>query len=384
MQFIDLKAQQARISDKIESAIAAVLKHGHFIMGPEVGRLELELAAFSRASHCISCANGTEAIALILMAWGIRPNDAIFCPSFTFSATAETIPWLGAEPVFVDVHPETCNIDVDHLEVMIAAVRNEGKLTPRAIVAVDLFGQAADYVRLRKIADKYSLKLIADSAQGFGTTINGRHPSDWADATTTSFFPAKPLGCYGDGGAILTNDAELAEVLESLRVHGKATESDIKRTNFTHDPKYLNLRIGMNSRLDTIQAAILLEKLSIFPDEIERRNAIAARYREALVGRVAEVPTVPDGVISTWAQYTIQHANRDGLHAHLRIAGIPSAVYYPVPIHKNLAYEQFSQGRGSLPVTEMLARCVLSLPMHPYLSEKDQDRVIFSVLEFSG
>ncbi len=384
MQFIDLKAQQARISDKIEGAIAAVLEHGSFIMGPEVGRLERELAAFSRASHCISCANGTEAIALVLMAWGIRPNDAIFCPSFTFSATAETIPWLGAKPVFVDVHPETYNIDVDHLEVTIAAVRDEGKLTPRAIVAVDLFGQAANYVRLREIADRYSLKLIADSAQGFGTTINGRHPSDWADATTTSFFPAKPLGCYGDGGAVLTNDAELAEVAESLRVHGKATESDIMRTNFTHDPKYLNTRIGMNSRLDTIQAAILLEKLAIFPDEIERRNAVAARYREALAGKVSEVPIVPEGVISTWAQYTIQHANRDGLQAHLRDAGIPSTVYYPVPIHKNLAYEQFPQGQGGLPVTEMLAQRVLSLPMHPYLSGKDQDRVISSVLKFSG
>ena len=384
MDFIDLKAQQRRISNKLNAAMAGVLEHGRYVMGPEVIKVENQLAEFSGAKHALGCANGTEAIALPLMAWQLRPGDAVFCPSFTFCATGEVIPWLGAAPVFVDVQPDTYNIDPDKLEAAIEAVVAEGKLRPRAIIGVCLFGQAADYPRLRAIADKYGMKLIADSAQGFGTTINGQHPSDWADCTTTSFFPAKPLGCYGDGGAIITNDTDLAETLKSLRNHGSATPADLDGKTFDHDPKYLNMRIGMNSRLDSLQAAILLEKLAIFADEIEKRNAVAARYSELLAPHVRSVPHVAEGIVSTWAQYTIEHDNRDGLQAHLREAGIPSAVYYPVPMHMNVAYSHYPQGVGGLPVTEEIAGRVISLPMHPYLSEADQDRVVEAVASFAG
>jgi dTDP-4-amino-4,6-dideoxygalactose transaminase len=384
MEFIDLKAQKARIADKINAAVAKVIDEGKYIMGPEVKTFENQLAAFSGAKHALGCANGTEAIVLPLMAWNIRPGDAIFCPSFTFCATAEVVPWMGATPVFVDVKPDTYNIDPDHLEHMIEHTLKEGKLRPKVIIGVCLFGQAADYPRLRQIADKYGMKLIADSAQGFGTTINGRHPSDWADLTTTSFFPAKPLGCYGDGGAVLTNDSQLNEVMDSLRVHGKATAADVAAAKFEHDPKYMNVRIGMNSRLDTIQAAILIEKLAIFADEIEARNRVAHRYNHLLKDHVAAVPFVAEGMVSTWAQYTLESDNRDGLLGHLKTKGIPTAVYYPVPVHMNAAYTRFSQGPGSLPVTERLAKRVLSLPMHPYLTEADQDRVVEAVRSFNG
>ncbi|WP_300375506.1 DegT/DnrJ/EryC1/StrS aminotransferase family protein [Henriciella sp.] len=384
MQFIDLQAQRARISDRIDSAIAKVLESGQFVMGPQVKQFEEELAAFSKARHAVGCANGTDAIALPLMAWELQPGDAVFCPSFTFCATAEVIPWLGATPVFVDVQPDTFNMDPGHLEAAIEQTLKEGKLTPKVIIGVCLFGQAANYPRLREVADKYGLKLIADSAQGFGTTISGRHPSDYADIVTTSFFPAKPLGCYGDGGAVVTNDAALAERIDSLRVHGKAVASDTKGADFEHDPKYLNMRIGMNSRLDSIQAAILSEKLAIFADEIEMRNRVAARYNEKLAPHVMSVPAVAEGVVSTWAQYTIEHEDRDGLQAHLRSKGIPSAVYYPVPMHMNVAYEHYPTGPGGLPVTEALAGRVMSLPMHPYLGEDDQDRIVEAVAGFSS
>lgn len=384
MQFIDLQAQRARISDKINAAIAGVVESGAYIMGPEVKTFETQLAEFSGAQHALGCANGTEALVLPLMAWGLRPGDAVFCPSFTFCATGEVVPWMGATPVFIDVLEGTYNIDPDHLEASIEHVLKEGKLTPKVIIGVDLFGQAADYPRLRKIADKYGLKLIADSAQGFGTTIGGKHPSDWADIVTTSFFPAKPLGCYGDGGAVITNDAELAERIDSLRVHGKATASDKEGANFEHDPKYLNVRVGMNSRLDTIQAAILIEKLAIFADEIEKRNAVAGRYNEKLAPHVAAVPFVADGVVSTWAQYTFETENRGDLQAHLKSQGIPTAVYYPVPMHMNVAYRGYPTGPGGVPVTEKLAERVMSLPMHPYLSEADQDKVIAAVAGFKA
>jgi dTDP-4-amino-4,6-dideoxygalactose transaminase len=351
-------------------------------MGPEVKEFENQLAEFSGAKCALGCANGTEAIALPLMAWGLRTTDAVFCPSFTFCATGEVVPWLGATPVFVDVLPDTYNIDPDHLEASIEHVLKEGKLTPKVIIGVDLFGQAADYPRLRKIADKYGMKLIADSAQGFGTTINGKHPSDWADIVTTSFFPAKPLGCYGDGGAIITNDEELAERIDSLRVHGKATASDKEGSNFEHDPKYLNMRVGMNSRLDTIQAAILLEKLAIFADEIDMRNKIAKRYNEKLAPHVAAVPFVADGVTSTWAQYTLEHENRDGLQNHLKSQGIPTAVYYPVPMHMNVAYRDYPTGPSGLPVTEKLAQRVLSLPMHPYLEDAALERIVRTIADY--
>ncbi|WP_421790270.1 DegT/DnrJ/EryC1/StrS family aminotransferase [Hyphobacterium sp.] len=384
MQFIDLQAQRARISDKINAAVAKVIEEGKYIMGPEVKLFEQQLAEFSNTKHAIGCANGTEAIALPLMAWDIRPGHAVFCPSFTFAATGEVVPWLGAAPVFVDIDPKTYNMDPAHLEASIEMVKAEGKLEPKVIIAVDLFGQPANYPEISAIAKKHGLKLIADSAQGFGCTINGNHPGHWADAVTTSFFPAKPLGCYGDGGAVLTNDDALAEILDSLRVHGKATKSDVEGRSFDHDPKYLNMRIGMNSRLDTIQAAILIEKLAIFGDEIEARNRVAARYNEHLADHVASVPFVIDGGISTWAQYTLEHDNRSGLQAHLKEKGVPTAVYYPIPIHKQDIYSRWPLGPGGLPVSEEKAERVMSLPMHPYLDEATQDQIIDAVRSYNG
>jgi UDP-2-acetamido-2-deoxy-ribo-hexuluronate aminotransferase len=381
--FIDLGAQRQRLGTKIDQTVLNVINAGAYIMGPEVKAFEAQLADFGQAKHALSCANGTEAIVLPLMAWGLRPGDAVFCPSFTFAATAEVVPWLGATPVFIDIDPVTYNMDPGHLEAAIEAVVQEGKLRPRVVIAVDLFGQPANYPVISEIAKKYGMKLIADSAQGFGCTLNGAHPIKWADATTTSFFPAKPLGCYGDGGAVLTDDAALFEIMDSLRVHGKATKSDIAGRSFDHDPKYLNMRIGMNSRLDTIQAAILIEKLAIFADEIEKRNAVAARYNKELAD-VATVPGMINGGVSTWAQYTIEIEDRDGLAGFAKSRGIPTAVYYPIPIHKQDVYSKFPLGPGGLPVSEQKAERVISLPMHPYLSIEAQDRIIGVVREFAG
>jgi UDP-2-acetamido-2-deoxy-ribo-hexuluronate aminotransferase len=381
--FIDLAAQQQRIRPQIDAAIARVLAHGAYVMGPEVRAFEDKLAAFAGTAHAVTCANGTEALALPLMAWEIGPGDAVFCPSFTFAATGEVIPWLGASPVFVDILPDTYNIDPVKLEAAILAIKAEGRLVPRAVIAVDLFGQPADYPAIAEIARRHGLKLIADSAQGFGCTLNGQHPGAWADAVTTSFFPAKPLGCYGDGGAILTNDAWLAERLDSLRVHGKATASDIAGKTFDHDPKYLNMRVGINSRLDTIQAAILIEKLAIFEDEIAARGRVADRYAAGLAGAVLQVPSVIEGGVSTWAQYTIEHRDRDGLAAHLKAQGVPSAAYYPMPMHVQDCYAVYPQP-GGLPVSEAKADTVLALPMHPYLDEATQDQIIAAVRGFNG
>jgi len=382
--FIDLAAQQSRIKPALDAAIARVLAHGAYVMGPEVGALERALAEFSGAKFGVSCANGTDAIALPLMAWDIGAGDAVFCPSFTFAATAEVVPWTLAEPVFVDILPDTYNLDPQKLEAAIVAVKAEGRLTPKAVIAVDLFGQPADYPAILAICRRHGLKLIADSAQGFGCTLNGQHPGHWADVTTTSFFPAKPLGCYGDGGAVLTDDADLAERMDSLRVHGKAVKSDIAGRTFDHDPKYLNMRIGMNSRLDTIQAAILIEKLSLFAEEIVLRNQVADRYAAGFASSAAKAPSVIEGGLSTWAQYTIEHPDRDGLAAHLKSQSIPSAVYYPVPMHMQSAYSQYPQGPGGLPVTEAKAGKVISLPMHPYLDASTQDQIIEAVRGFNG
>lgn len=296
------------------------------------------------------------------------------------------MPWLGATPVFVDVNAQTFNMDPAHLEAMIEATLKEGRLKPRVVIAVDLFGQPADYPAIRAICDKYGLKLISDSAQGFGGTLHGEHPIKWADVTTTSFFPAKPLGCYGDGGAVLTDDEDLAQEMDSLRVHGKVVAKDLKAgaTEFAHDPKYLAMRIGMNSRLDTIQAAVLIEKLKVFGQEIEWRNAAADRYNTGLAPHVASVPQVIDGGVSIWAQYTIEHDNRDGLAAHLKGQGVPTAVYYPVPMHLQPAYARFSAGEGSLPVTEWLKERVISLPMHSDLDAPTQGRIIDAVASFKG
>jgi dTDP-4-amino-4,6-dideoxygalactose transaminase len=382
--FIDLAAQQRRIRGRLDAAIARVLDHGGYVMGPEVREFEAKLAEFGQARLTLSCANGTDAIALPLMAWDIGPGDAVFCPSFTFTATPEVMPWVGAEPVFVDILPDTFNIDPAHLEASIAAIKAEGRLRPAAVIAVDLFGQPADYPALKSICDRHGLKLISDSAQGFGCTLDGKHPIHWADVTTTSFFPAKPLGGYGDGGAVLTNDQALWDRMDSYRVHGKAVAEDLAGRVFEHEAKYLNARVGMNSRLDTLQAAILLEKLVIFPEEIEMRQVVAGRYAEGLAGAVLATPKVIDGGVSVWAQYVIEHENRDGLAAHLKTQGVPTAVYYPVPMHQQEPYAHFPQGAGGLPVTEAKAQTVLALPMHPYMDEATQNRIIDAIRGFNG
>jgi dTDP-4-amino-4,6-dideoxygalactose transaminase len=348
-----------------------VLDHGGYVMGPEVADFERRLGAFGQAAHVLSCANGTDALALPLMAWGIGRGDAVFCPSFTFAATAEVVPWFEATPVFVDVLPNTYCLDPEHLDGTIAEVKAKGELRPAVVIAVDLFGQPADYPAIAEVARRHGLKLISDSAQGFGSTLNGRQPLDWADVTTTSFFPAKPLGCYGDGGAVLTNDAALFAVLASLRNHGAGQD------------KYDNVRIGMNSRLDTLQAAILIEKLAVFADEIAARNRVADRYSDGLAG-VVGTPTVIAGGVSTWAQYTIEAEDRDGLAAALREQGIPTAMYYPKPLHVQTAYRGFPVGGNGLPVTTGKAAKVISLPMHPDLDEAVQDRIVAAVRGFYG
>lgn len=379
--FIDLGAQRERIGAAIEAGVKRVLDHGAYIMGPEVKRFEADLATFAQSKHALSCANGTDAIELILLALGVGEGDAVFVPSFTFVATAEVVPMTRAEPVFVDIDAKTYNIDPVKLEAAIEAVIKEGRLKPAAIIAVDLFGQPADYPAIAKIAEKYGLPVVSDAAQGFGGTIDGKQSLNWAKATATSFYPAKPLGCYGDGGAVVTNDDALLDRLISYRVHGGATAVDA--ANFAHEAKYLNVRIGMNSRLDTIQAAVLVEKLAIFAEEIELRQAVARRYNAGLEGFVSSVPYVKDGYVSTWAQYTIEHENRDGLQVTLREKGIPSAVYYPIPLHQQPGYAAFTSGPLDLSVSEAKAKTVISLPFSPYLSAETQDEIISAVKAFA-
>ena len=384
MNFIDLAAQRDQIRPQIEAAIARVLSTCGFIMGPEVTNFEKSLATFAGAKHALACANGTDALLLPLRAWTIGPGDAVFVPSFTFVASAEVAPLVGASPVFVDVLPDTYNMDPASLEAAIEQVKKDGKLKPRAIVAVDLFGQPADYPAISAIAKKHGLKLIADQAQGFGCTLHGRQPLEWADVATASFFPAKPLGCYGDGGAVLTNDDSLAGLVDSIRIHGKASVEDMAARKYDNDPRYLNMRIGVNSRLDAMQAAILSEKLKIYPEELQKRDAIAKRYNEGLASHVRRVPTVIAGGFSNWAQYTIEHDNRDALAAHLKTKGVPTAIYYPIPIHMQDVYAVYPKAPGGLPVTEAIRNRVLSLPMHPYLSTADQDLIIDAVRGFNG
>lgn len=379
--FIDLLAQRNRLGDKIDAAILGVVNSGAYIMGPQVQEFERQLAHFGQAEFALSCANGTDALILPLMAWGIGAGDAVFCPSFTFAATGEVMPLVGASPVFVDVLPDTYNMDPQSLEEAIVSVKAQGELVPKAIIAVDLFGQPADYPKISAIAKKHGLKLIADSAQGFGCTLDGHHPIHWADVATASFFPAKPLGCYGDGGAVLTNDFGLWEIMDSLRVHGKATKSDLAGRTFEHDPKYLNMRVGINSRLDTIQAAILLEKLAVFPEEIELRNAVAERYHRLLHNHVV-TPALIEGCVSNWAQYTIEIDERDAFSAHARNLGVPTAAYYPMPIHSQEVYAHYPRAPKGLSVTEDKAGKVISLPMHPYMDHKTQNRVVDAVVSF--
>lgn len=369
MQFVDLGAQYRHLKADIDSRIQAVLDHGKFIMGPEVAELETALADFSGARHVISCSSGTDALLMIMMARGIGPGDAVFVPSFTFTATAEAVLLLGAKPVFVDVDSDDFNIDLVDLEARIAAARRD-RLVPKAILAVDLFGLPADYAGLRTIAERHGLDLWDDAAQSFGGGISGKMVGTLADATATSFFPAKPLGCYGDGGAVFTDDDALADILRSIRAHGKG------------HAKYDIVRVGLNARLDTVQAAILLAKLPGFAEEVERREAVAARY-DALLEGVAEVatPIRRQGRASAWAQYTLKldPARRDSVAERLRNDGVPSAVYYPLPMHLQTAYAPHGGGAGSLPVSERLSREVLSLPMHPYLALDDIERVATSL-----
>ncbi|MEX2523975.1 MAG: DegT/DnrJ/EryC1/StrS aminotransferase family protein [Gammaproteobacteria bacterium] len=361
IEFIDLAAQQARIKDKLDARIQAVLAHGKYIMGPEVGELEKQLCEFTGARHCITCASGTDALVLALLAIGIKPGDAVFVPSFTFVATAEAVALLGAIPVFVDVDPVYFLLDLNSLKDAIEYVSKQ-EMEPRAIIPVDLFGQPADYDSINQFAEQHNLTVIADAAQSFGGELNGNKVGTLAPITTTSFFPAKPLGCYGDGGAVFTDDDNLADRMQSLRVHGKGKD------------KYDNIRIGINGRLDTLQAAILLEKLAIFPDEIRLRNEVADRYAELLNGNV-KTPSVRKGAMSAWAQYTLQVEDRGTCQDNLKQAGIPTAVYYPLPLHQQTAYEHYPRPPAGLKVSEELSQRVFSLPMHPYLTEAMIERI---------
>ena len=364
--FIDLAAQRARIRDDLDRRLDKVIEEGRYILGPEVKAFETKLAEFGEAPFALGCANGTDALALPLMAWRLRTGDAVFVPSFTFAASAEVVPWLGADAVFVDIDPETYNMDPASLEAAIEQTKADGKLNPVAVIAVDLFGQPADYPAIRALCDKHGLKLIADSAQGFGCTLHDRHPIHWADATTISFYPAKPLGCYGDGGALLTKDEALFGLLKSLAVHGEG------------ESRYEYARIGMNSRLDTMQAAVLLAKLEVFAEEIDGRNAAAQRYGDGF-GDVVRPHKVIEGGRSVWAQYTIEVDDRDAFRASLQERGVPTAVYYPIPLHEQPPYKRFTTAPGGLPVTERVAKRVVSLPMDGYLNGERQDRVIDAV-----
>ena len=368
--FIDLQAQRARLGDAVDRAIAKVLDHGRFIMGPEVAELEKRLADMGGAAHCVSCSSGTDSLLLVLMAWGIGPGDAVIVPAMTFASTAEVVALTGATPVFCDVQPDTFNMDPASVESAVATAKDAG-LNLKAIIPVDLFGQPADYPAIQKIADAHGLKVMADSAQSYGGALNGKAVGSWGDATSVSFFPAKPLGCYGDGGAVLTDNADLAARMRSLRVHGQGTN------------KYDNVAVGLNARLDTIQAAVLLAKLDIFADEIEKRQAVAARYAEGLAG-IATPPAVIDGAVSAWAQYTIRVQDRNAVAATLKEKGVPTAVYYPVALSDQPAYAHYPRAGNGTPVSQALAHDVLSLPMHPYLDAATQDRILTALKEAVG
>jgi dTDP-4-amino-4,6-dideoxygalactose transaminase len=366
--FIDVGAQRRRLGRAIDEAITRVTTHCQFINGPEVVQFEAALAEFCGARHAVGCASGTDALMLVLMAKGIGPGDAVICPAFTFCATAEVVVLLGATPVFADVDAATFNIEASSLKRAAATARRHN-LKPKALIAVDLFGLPADYDAILNIAKAEGLFVIDDAAQAFGATYKGRKLGTLTPATATSFFPAKPLGCYGDGGAVLTDDADLVEVLKSLRVHGQHGTD-----------KYDNIRIGLTSRLDTMQAAILIEKLKIFADEIAARDRAARRYAEGLRD-VAVVPAVPEGLTSVWAQYTIRLTPgvREEFGARLKAMGIPTAIYYPKPLHRLEAYRRFPVVDNGIPVTDQLAEEVISLPMHAYLDTTTQDRIIEAV-----
>jgi dTDP-4-amino-4,6-dideoxygalactose transaminase len=369
MQFIDLAAQRERIRDRLKAAIDRVVDDGRYILGPEVAAFEQQLATYVGVKHVIACANGTDALLLPLMASGIGPGDAVFVPSFTFAATAEVVALAKAEPVFVDIDPVSYNMDPASLEAAIAMVRSEGRLTPKAIIPVDLFGLAADYAAIGAIARREKLLVIEDAAQAIGGSSDGRMCGAFGDVASTSFYPAKPLGCYGDGGAMFTNDDAMAAKLRSLAFHGKG------------ETQYDNIHVGLNSRLDTIQAAILIEKLAILEDEMLARQEVARRYRVGL-DDVVKTAFIPEGSRSAFAQYAIETPQRDALKAHLHEKGIPSVIYYVKPLHLQVAYERFPRTPTGLAVSETLPASILCLPMHPYLSTADQDRIIATIGDF--
>lgn len=372
MQFRDLKKQYEVLKEEIDGQIQGVLNSANFISGSQVKELESQLANYVRMKHCITCANGTDALTIALMVWNIGKGDVVFVPDFTFFSSGEVVSFVGATPVFVDVDEKTFNIDSEKLEEKIKEVLAKGELEPKAIVAVDLFGQPADYEKIREIASKYHLMILEDAAQGFGGKIGEKRACSFGDIATTSFFPAKPLGCYGDGGAIFTDNDEWAFLIRSYCVHGKGST------------KYDNVRIGMNSRLDTLQAAILLVKLEAFERaELEAVNRIAERYTIGLQEYV-KVPVVRPGYKCSWAQYTIQlesEEKRDGLQRHLKEREIPSMVYYMKPMHRQKAFEN-AYLENDYPVTERLSRTVLSIPMHPYLTEEMQEEIIMEIKNY--
>ena len=366
--FIDVGAQRARLGKSIDEAVSRVLAHCQFLGGPEITELEAQLAAFSGAKHVVSCSSGTDALLMVLMAKGIGPSDAVLCPTFTFCATGEAVALSGATPVLVDVDEDTFNMDAASLARGIAVAKRRG-LKPRVVIPVDLFGQSADHDAIAAVAAAEGLFVLDDAAQGFGASYKGRRLGSIGHATATSFFPAKPLGCFGDGGAIFTDDDELAAALRSVREHGKGSD------------KYDNVRLGLTARLDTMQAAILIEKLKIFDDEIAARNRIAERYTRGL-GNLVKVPRLKSGCTSVWAQYTIRLSkgtDRDAFAVALKAQGVPTAIYYPKSIHQQTAYRHFPVADGGLPASEALSADVISLPMHAYLDEATQDRIIAAV-----
>ena len=375
MQFRDLKKQYQVLKKPMDEAISKVLEASNYISGAQVAELEEKLAAYVGVKHCITCGNGTDALTLALMNWGIGEGDAVFVPDFTFFSSAETVAYEGATPVFVDVLEDTFNMDPDSLERAVKAVLAEGKLMPKVMVVVDLFGLPADYDRLQKIADQYGMYILEDGAQGFGGACKGRRVGSFGDISTTSFFPAKPLGCYGDGGAVFTDNDEWAALLKSYRIHGKGTG------------KYDNVRIGMNSRLDTIQAAVLQVKLKAFKEyELTDVNRVAARYTEALADCV-KVPQIPDGYTSSWASYNIlfkDEAQRDEVRAYLQENGIPTMIYYPKGLHQQKVFADCCLYGETLPVTTSICRRTLAIPVSPYLAEEDQDKIIRLIREKTG
>ena len=368
MNFIDLQAQQRVIRKSIERRVSAVFDHCRFINGPEVAELEERLAKYTGTSYAVGCASGTDALLMSLMAYGIGSGDAVYTPSFTFIATAEVIKLLGATPVFVDIEADTFNIDVQKLEEAVEATVRRNGLQPRGIIPVDLFGQPADYDEINQLAKRYDLFVLEDAAQSFGARCRQKKACSLSEVAAASFFPAKPLGCYGDGGMIFTDDQSLYDTLLSIRSHGKGTH------------KYDNVRLGLNGRLDTLQAAILLAKLEIFDREIELRQSVATRYTEGLKD-ICTVPHVKEHNLSAWAQYSIRHDQRDAIMSQLKDKGIPTAIYYPKPLHLQDAFSDLKYDEGDFPVSEHVSHTVFSLPMHPYLTPEDQDRVIDAVRE---